>query len=406
MSRKLYIFLTNGMGGCSGGVVYVRNKLIWLKEQGWDVVVYDSGGQYPETIIFPELDFFNNNHIFELYYPPCYFTKKRIESVIQKIVCNVNDFDYTVIESNTIELSEWGELAAKRIKAKHLIYVIQENLIIYSKKQYEYLRYKGENNELFSINPLAYKLLFSHFQEIKDPEDHYWQACNASPILDIKNEVIDSLPSSDFTISHFGRKKDYFNYMINQLCSFSKRHADKNINVLLLGVEYFQEEEFNIPNNMKVFVLGRINPIPKSFYDVSDIVIATSGCASMSFRYGAKVISMDTSRDIPLGVMGYTTIDRAFRSEDNHNNKELMEVLEEIFFEGKFQGAPLLELPAPQKTYDYQLKFANMVPAPYYDTLLIDMPQSSREYRDFLLLKFGLIKVRTKLRYMAFRKSI
>lgn len=41
---KTYIFLTNLLGGYSGGPSYVRNKKEWLERQGWKVFAYDSTG--------------------------------------------------------------------------------------------------------------------------------------------------------------------------------------------------------------------------------------------------------------------------------------------------------------------------------------------------------------------------
>ena len=403
MDCGLYIFLTNTISGCSGGVVYVRNKLVWLKKQGWRVIVYDSGGQIREPILFPELKPFIHNHIYEFYYPPCYSSKFRRTSVLQRLTAGTRDEKTIVVESNTMELSEWGEFISQVIKAKHLVYLIQENLLINSKDQYQFMKYKANNNELFSINPQAYRLLFSRYEDVKDAEVHFWQAGNASPILEIENERIERLPPVDITISHFGRQKNYFKYMINEISLFANHHNNLKFNLLLLGIDSFRRKEYSLPNNLNVIPLGSINPIPCSFYSVSDVIVATAGCASMSFRYGATVISMDTSTDLPLGVMGFTTLDRTYRSKDNHNQKDLSVLLEEVLIERKYCGDPLMELPATGKKYDYHLSFALMSPAPYYNTLGIDAPCSINDYRDYFFLKLGLVKVRTMLRYLAFR---
>lgn len=404
MRDRLYVFLTNTLGGCSGGAVYVRNKVEWLQKEGWSVEVYDSGGQTRDEVLFKELKPFDKNHIYELYYHPSLFTRTRRETVINKISRCSCEASTIVIESNTIILAEWGEIIASKVKAKHLVYLIQENLVIQSENQYVFMKYKADYNELFSINPQAYKLLFSRFGEVSSPEDHYWQAGNASPIIDMASKI-DSLPPADITISHFGRKKDYFNYMVREVSKFANVYPNKKIHLLLLGIEYFSNKEFDLSDNLLVFPLGSINPVPSSFYEVSDVIIATAGCASMSFRYGARVISMDTSNDIPLGILGWTTLDRTYRSSDNNNVKSLSELLKEVVVDKRFEGKAPMTIPATGRTYDYQIKFAKEEPSPYYDSLTVGTISSLGDFRDSIILKLGLVKFRTYLRYWAFRNS-
>ena len=402
---KLYLFLTNTIGGCSGGVTYVRNKLVWLQKRGWDVVVYDAGGQVSESVLFTELMRFLCNRNFELYYPPCFFTQRRRNAVVNRIANKHKYKSQVVVESNTINLALWGEMIASSLKAKHLIYLIQENLIIQTKEQFDYLNYKAKNKELFSINTQAYELLFSKYEEVKDADNHYWEASNASPILDIENERLNNIPRADINISHFGRKKDYFHYMINEVKSFAESHPKTQINFLLLGIESFKKNGYVFSDNLNIIPLGNMNPVPSLFYKISNVVIATAGCASMSFKYGAKVISMDTSECKPLGVMGFTTLDRTYRTVGNNNNKDLSVLLEELLIKDLYKGEPPMRLPAPQKSYDYQNSFATMPPSQYYNTTSVGAPKTLRDYRDWVMLRMGLVKLRTLLRYWAFRNS-
>ena len=72
-----YVFLTNSMGGYSGGPTYVRTKLKYLKEIGWEVLVFDSTGDTNAEIKMESFLDFKNNRYQELYYNPFWLRKSR-----------------------------------------------------------------------------------------------------------------------------------------------------------------------------------------------------------------------------------------------------------------------------------------------------------------------------------------
>lgn len=402
-----YLFLTNTIGGYSGGAAYIRNKVCWLKDNGWEVNVFDATGQLYEKIRFDVLKPFKNNRIPELYYNPNDLSSQRRERVINRICGCVKASEKIVVESNLFNLSIWGELIAEKLKAKHIIYLIAENLVVLNESLYSFLKYKSNNSELFSINAKAYRLLFSSFENVEDEDDHWWTACNASPIVDIKNKKIDTIPPANITISHFGRYKDYFPYMLREINDFARTHQDKKINFLLLGLHNVKINQFIKCNkNLNIVQLGSMNTIPKSFYEKSDVVIAAAGCASMSFRYGAVVISMDVANDTPLGVLGYTTLDRTYRSSDNKNNDSLSSILEEILIKQTYKEIIREQLKTSNKGYEYQLTFASYPPSPYYYAKDVQTEWDKYGVKGIImktLLKMGFVSLKTFIRHLSFQ---
>ena len=111
------------MGGYSGGPTYVRNKLLYLKEHGWDVIVFDSTGFANAKIQLHDLKCFENNRYQELFFNPFWLRKSRREKILSEIISKIRNDERIVIESNTVAMSLWGELIASRIGAKHLVYI-------------------------------------------------------------------------------------------------------------------------------------------------------------------------------------------------------------------------------------------------------------------------------------------
>lgn len=399
---KYYIFLTNTIGGYSGGPAYIRNKMSWLKENGWDVNVFDSTGQEFEKVHLEDLKPYMHNRIEELYFNPNFLSTSRKKKVISKICQKVPKAENVVVESNLPILALWGEMIASMLNAKHIVFLIAENLIIKDLRLYNFLKYKSNNKELFSINAKAYKMLFSKFEDVSDEENHWWLADNATPIVDVPNKRLDSLPASDLTISHFGRYKDYFPYMIQEVDNFASQHQNLKINFVFLGSNKIKRK--SVSNNLTIIQLGSVSPIPKSFYDKSDVIIAAAGCASMSYNYGAVVISMDVSNNVPLGILGYTTLERTYRSNSNNNEESLSQILDNILIKRKYDGITPQPLLINKNKYDIQVQYAELPLHQYYDVKDIGMEGKVdfKSYVEKLMLKSGLVGLRTLIRHLSY----
>lgn len=53
VKMKKYIILFNSIAGMGGGQMYVRNKLIFMREKGWDAYIVSWFG---DKILIPEFE--------------------------------------------------------------------------------------------------------------------------------------------------------------------------------------------------------------------------------------------------------------------------------------------------------------------------------------------------------------
>lgn len=397
---KKYVFLTHSLGGLTGNPRYVSNKLDWLIKQGWDVIAFDSTGDSNAPIELDNLKNFSDNRIKELYYYPSWFTTKKKNSIIKIITDAIGIADEIVIESNDMNLAIWGEQLAELLKAKHLIFLTGEHCHV-SKENFNFFYKKYQRNELFSINTEAFKKLFSGFLEVKDGENHYWSAMMGAKVEDIFDKDIEVITRKDINIGHLGREKEYFPEMMKEIAGFIKKHNNKTINIIFLGIETLSAKYQNILKcpNVNIFTIGSKSPIPESFFKKVDIVIATAGCASLTYRYGYKVISMDVVNKRPLGVVGFTTKDYSFCSKPINDAPSLSELLEQVIIDNHFVGDFPIQIPYGLHGFDYQMNFVTDQNDYYIETSSISGQISKHDYILKPLIRIGFVNTMSFVRY-------
>lgn len=401
-----YVFFTNSMGGYSGGPTYVRNKLLYLKERGWDVIVFDSTGFSNLKIDLLDFKCFENNRYQELFFNPFWLGKSRREKILTEIISKIGNDEKIVMESNTVAMSLWGELIASRIGAKHLVYILSEKLTVSDKSLYNFFKFKAERKELFSISEKAYNILLNKFEKVSDANQHYWSAAIFVPVEDVECVELEHVKKADYNIGHFGRRKGYFDEMFKGVADFAKRNKGKSVNFILLGdAEITAEQKNTLSSNVFMYQLKARQPLPKMFFDKTDVVIAVAGCARIAVMNGAKVISMDVYNNRPLGVMGYNTIDSNIRSKDNKYGKSLSETLDDVLVNRLYDTAPQMEIKRGSKGYDYQVEFATPPDKHYYNVQGVILPiRSLYAIVIKILLFFDLVNLCSIIRYRMTRK--
>lgn len=397
MSVKKYIFLVKGIDGLSGGPRYVNNKCRFLREHGWDVQViwtYD----FESVQLAHVMPFDNPEHIFhELQFYPCWFTKKQRKSIIDRIIAVVGGGDQIVVESNKLQLGAWGEMLAERLGAKHLCFVTTEKIKIKNKRTFDFYYSKLKRNEFFTIHEAAVKFLFSGFVEIEHPERYFWSALQDVDVEEYPFPVFDNMPKADYVITHFGRTKAYFNYMLDEIKHFVAQNQQKTINLFFLGEVGEQgniEKAFDrCGNRVRVFSHPAVKVVPQQVFLQSDVIIATAGCAWIATNGGGKVISMDVNRNVPLGLMGYTTFDCNTWSGmyEKENNRSLSDWLQALLIENKsFQKS---NTPNYIHDFDYQMQYVTTSDGVYFDTKYVRERATNHDAFLMLMTKLGLFKM-------------
>lgn len=405
---KTYVFLTNTIGGYSGGPSYINNKIAYLKENGWEVSVFDTGGS--SKISYSNFIPFSKNRIKELYFHPSWFNSFQRNKVCNKIIQSINPQSETiVVESNTIVLAEWGEIIATIVQAKHLVFLLGEHTIVSDKKQFEFLFYKYQHREIFSISAKAFENLFSKFCVVPNSDDCHWNAMSTTQPEEIPLNEINDVEKSDFTICHLGRLKLYVPYMIEQLCCFVKQYPNKTFNIIFMGIKEVNHtliHSLELNTNVNLIFIESQNPIPKVLFRKSDIVIATAGCARIAFGEGVKTISMDVETNRPLGIMGYTTNQISYSSDQYPDSTlSLSELIEEILIKQTYNQPYILKEMVRDKGYEYHMSFIDNRKE-YYDKVLdITSSQTMKHQMMRIFTKLGLVCLVRKGTIYTFQKK-
>lgn len=396
-----YIFLTYSIGGISGCPSYVSNKTRWLKEKGWDVVVFDHLGTFRRKvdIKLENLRKFENNRMMELFFPPAYFSHRQRQKILGKLIDTIGKDDKYVVESNTSRLALWGELLASMIGAKHLIMEVGEHLDIKNEKEFSFINFKFGHNEWFSINPGAAKLKFAGWRELTEEEakDHTFSASMGVVLEDVPMDELSNLKRADYNILSFGRRKSYFDVMFEEIVRFAESCPGSRVIFIIMGAVELKESDIKLLNratNLSYFLIPSQRPVPKVVFDFCDVVIATAGCANLSFRNGYKTISMNVERCTPLGVMGYTTINSVFENEGINDNVSLCSLLQDVLVNKIYCGAPTLIKKPSGRGFEYQMTLIdkNIGYWADVDKIILDNSRVKRLIIE-IVLRLGLIRV-------------
>lgn len=395
-----YVILTYQMAGFTGAPSYINNKVRWLKERGVDTVVFDNyGGLFiNKEIVLEYLLPYKNNRMLELFFPPSYFTKRQRTRIIERLLMAVGDAEDCVVESNSPRLALWGELLAERLGAKHLILNVGEQLSIHNNEEFGFLDFKLNRHELFTIKPQTIINMFKGYRTISDDEaqNAFFAASMGVKAEDVPMAELDDLPEAKYIILSFGRYKPYFDNMVKGVVEFSEKHSEDSVNFLIMGDVALppQTEKMleSAPNLFVKFIPSK-RPVPKAVFDYSDVVIATAGCANLSYKTGAKTISMDVNTCLPLGVMGYTTIDSVYSSIKEQPHYDVCNLLEDVLVHRLFDGEQRMIKKGSGKGFDFQWELINNDRKywPSVDKIVLD--KGLRRLGETIVLRCGGVRL-------------
>ena len=390
---KKYVFLTFSITGLSGNPRYVNNKCRWLKQQGWEVLVFWHNDvkevQLEHVMLFSGEEYI----IHELGFYPSWFSKRKRDAIVNMCAKRIGSAGQIVIESNTLPLGAWGELFAEKLKAKHINFVTTEKVQIQNKSTFDYCYAKLKRNEFFTISEAAVNQIFSKFISLPNPKDYYWDAMMGVDVEEIPFPVFDNMQQADYVITHFGRTKGYFPYMVGEIKKFVTKYSDKKFNLFFLGqVNNLAsiEKEMEFPNVNIVFH-PEVSIVPIQVFSKSDVVIGAAGCAWLSSNNGGKTISMDVKKNQPLGLLQYTTLDSNTCSGKYENNKSLSEwlqtlLIDKIVFER-------MDMPNELHDFDYQMQFVTRPDGNYIDSTKMKEEKTAHDKLWVAMSKMGLFKL-------------
>ena len=360
-----------------GGVhQYCRNKCDAVKKYGYKPLVFS--GTFGDIYI-PELKEFENNIYPELRYPPYCFSKKRIKKTINKIANTIDEkSEEVVIECLTIANAEWGELIAKKVNAKSVAFILDEQYDT-SDQELKFLKFKHSRRELAGIKKQSLRILFENKYFVPEEELYSISALCTNVVADYNYNVPFSKTKDTIVIGSIGRlDKGYVLKLIIELCGYFKNNSQQKYVLCLVGgapnkkiISEIQDSIEPLPN-VDLFITGYIYPIPKKLLKTFDVSIGTSGGANITALYEKiPTISVDTHTCKPIGILNYTTKESTYSNSDSYQT--LSYYLDGILKNHKFDLANDLGMKAPADTFNDEVdrvmkEFVNTgIKMEYYD---------------------------------------
>lgn len=316
---RKYIILTNGLAGVSGGIIYIRNKIDFMKKNGWCVnVAYANAGH----IYIDDLKQHKNQFDFLSTYPAAY-NNKQIDKFLNVLVDVLGCDEECIIETTIYRMACWGELLAQKCHGRHIICMLTENPYLDNYKFFEFYKFKYDNNELRGIASSSLQRLFKDYMYVPDDENCRVPAyCrNSIEYVDYSRWTSTYDYSIDYHMCTIGRiDKRYIIPMVEGVIRFIQRH-NKTVQLYIFGGSYFEESKTKLVELLKkeprlsYIITDFIFPVPAQLLEKMDVAIGAAGAAHALEQFGLPTISMDSQDGLPIGIMGLTTQDALYRKE-------------------------------------------------------------------------------------------
>ena len=330
-----------------GAEMYTNNKVKYLISTGWKVKVcfYVTA----ENVRLDGLLPFVGNCNSEMSLPLNFYSRNKREDIINKIIGDYTLSEETIVESHLPHLSIWAELVAKKLKGRHIVNCIQEQPIDQTPRLAQYYEFKLKRREI--LNATEKSLQIRYFVNYYKPE--YAQYTHNAKIIcsnvvtdDIAPQVV--LEKSNYNIVTIGRlDKAYVPTMLEEVRSFVAANGDKKFNFIVVGgspggrVESEVASFFQNTENIKVYTLGYVFPIPGALLDCCDVSIASANSIYVSYERGIPTIAVCAYDYQGMGIFGETTQSIVIRK--NEPQIPIRELLDDVLIKGKYKKKSLVE---------------------------------------------------------------
>lgn len=346
MKNKLYIFFVRSIVNIGGAEIYTRNKFIDLKKREYDVLVFSTkrGCCYIE-----ELKQFNGLIFQELANDPFLYTEKqrnKITDFILKKIGDVSLYEEVMIESQTVQLSVWGEIFAKKINASNFCFFPDDRFAQLFPSTADFLKYKLKRKELVGITPQSLCLLFRGNYDIQEHEKYNLRFYCSNSIEECNDFKLNipNIENYDIIIGSITRlEKVCTPFIMDNMLEFAKENKDKKILFIFIGgsskkkLEKFYKKKMSKQKNLDFILTGTMYPIPLQLVKQVDLFIGVSGAVGATTREGIPTMSIELETGKPLGIFKYNTNSNQYKDcSVEYISSNIKTMLNEIFIENKY----------------------------------------------------------------------
>lgn len=327
-----------------GAQMYVRNKVIFLRKQGWKVdVITATRGE----VIIEELKQFDKS-MPELAFDIYLYSKKHQQNVLSQLTDWIRDdnYDEIVIESTCISECSWAEAVAKMIKAKNLCYLLQEDNEVLNRGIQKFFKFKHDRKELVGITEQSLISMFAPFSPLVKQESYWLPAYCNNVEADIDHPLLHAIDKSKYThvIGTVSRlDKPFVIPILSEFCEYAKSCPQEKFLYLLVGgapdnssLESDIKRLFaqNAPN-VELFMVGYLFPIPTRLLELCDVFVTSAGSGWLCQKSGVPTIAIDCNDFKPIGILNRTTNNALFRA-DNEPPLDFHQLMNDVLVNNRF----------------------------------------------------------------------
>lgn len=338
--KKKYIFITGFAGFISGGPIYYRNKIKYLRERGWDIDVLS---MWDGQCYFPDLVQYLDNTFDFLLYHPLGLSQGQLNYLVSTICkkIDVSDYDEVVVETGTEIANIWGEAIAKALGAKHFILFLDENNPLVDQYTADFYSFKYRRGELYGITLDEFKNVFSnHISQPIDYDNCFLIADCTNSIEDYESDLASQIPQSDFNIGYIGRiEKDQFAPIAEAVAEWADRHSDIEITFAIFGGTNVSEAEEKTRNlfmshkNVKLYISGFMFPFPRTALDKMDVFASFAGSAWATTNAGYPTIDYSMFEQKANGILINPYLDQYYECPSRYDSNNLLDMFEFFYTE-------------------------------------------------------------------------
>lgn len=337
---KKYIILTSAIRNAGGAQLYTANKLSYMESLGWEPFAFF---HVAGDVKIQYLSRFVDGHIPEMGATVHSLRKSVVDNVLDRISGVVGNADEVIVESDGFSLCFWGEVIASRLNGRNVLFPLEEKFWHITHKEAAFFEFKLRRNEIMTANEKRLKQIFQGYykteynQYLLGLKPYCTNVVDYTPI-----ELPDSICDiRSLKILSIGRlKKAYINPMLQEIKDFAQKYSERKIDLIMVGGDSDPTIEAAIRNlykdvdNVTLYLLGYIFPIPYDWIRISDVCIASSNSVLVSANEGIPTIAVDGHDLKAIGVYGYTTNHKVFRGDEPL--LQISVLLEDILLKKKY----------------------------------------------------------------------
>ena len=313
-----YLLITPSIANLGGAQLYILRRAKYLSENGYAVKIIVSTHNPQNFILENQFERIPVLFLKDLQKPFSLYSIKKLDRIIQNVKSFLSDVESGIIETSSLETAVWGELFAKTINWKHIIYLLADpkisQYIFYP--GYHFFEYKLNKRELYGTAEQTLPLIFGKPVE-KDKNLFVNVPFDTGELaeLSVPPGAIRNIGKNSFVIGTICRlEKTYLKPFIDSCIYFAEKHKKKSITLIVAGgsekpklfnqlKDLYSNRSLNISNLIILFP-GYIKVLGKDFFNALDVFVGMGTASINAISQSCATLNIDPITNQCSGIFG------------------------------------------------------------------------------------------------------